>query len=203
MDRRYRNIAVGFCLLFAVAGRLPAQNNTAEVFGGYSYAKINPEAPLPKQSSSGWFGGVTGYAFPWFGATAEIAAQFGSAPAPSGIGGTAINFKEYSYLAGPQFRFVDKARVQSSFKVLLGGVFGQAHLPSTESATNTQLLAAAGYTAFNQTKFAALFALPVDVTITKMIGIRVEPGLYLTDFNKTSQGNFRFSVGPVFRFGAR
>ncbi len=203
MDKRNRNIAVGFGLLFAVAGRLPAQNNTAEVFGGYSFAKIDPEAPLPKQNSNGWFGGVTGYAFPWFAATVEIAAQFGTAPAPSGIGGTAINFKEYSYMAGPQFRFVDKQRIQSSFKVLIGGVFGQAHLPSTESATNTQLLAAAGYTPFNQTKFAALFAVPIDLTITKMIGVRVEPGLYLTDFNKMSQSNFRFSVGPVFRFGAR
>src|ERR1017187_4696035 len=203
MDNRNRNIAVGFCLLFVVVGRLPAQNNTAEVFGGYSYAKINPEAPLPKENSSGWFGGVTGYAFPWFAATIEFAAQFGSSPAPSTVGGTALNFKEYSYMAGPQFRFVDRKRVQSSFKVLLGGSFGQAHLPSGESAANTQLLAAAGYTSFNQTKFAALFAVPVDLTITKMIGVRVEPGLYLTDFNKTKQSNFRFSIGPVFRFGAR
>jgi len=203
MDKRNRNIAVGFCLLFAVVGRLSAQNNTAEVFGGYSYAKANPEAPLPKENMHGWFGGVTGYAFPWFGATIEFAGQFGSSPAPSNIGGTSLNFKQYSYMAGPQFRFVDMKRVQSSFKLLLGGAFGQAHLPSGESAANTQLLAAAGYTSFNQTKFAALFAVPVDLTITKMIGVRVEPGLYLTDFNKMKQSNFRFSVGPVFRFGAR
>jgi hypothetical protein len=203
MDKRNRNIAVGFCLLFAVVGRLSAQNNTAEVFGGYSYAKANPEAPLPKENMHGWFGGVTGYAFPWFGATIEFAGQFGSSPAPSNIGGTALNFKEYSYMAGPQFRFVDMKKVQSSFKLLLGGAFGQAHLPSGESAANTQLLAAAGYTSFNQTKFAALFAVPVDLTITKMIGVRVEPGLYLTDFNKMKQSNFRFSVGPVFRSGAR
>jgi hypothetical protein len=203
MENRNRNIAVGFCLLFAVVGRLPAQNNAAEVFGGYSFAKINPEAPLPKENSSGWFGGVTGYAFPWFAATFEAAAQFGSSPAPSNVGGTALNFKEYSYMAGPQFRFVDKKRIQTSFKVLLGGSFGQAHLPSTESAANTELLAAAGYTTFNQTKFAALFAVPVDLTVTKMIGVRVEPGLYLSDFNKTKQSNFRFSIGPVFRFGAK
>jgi len=203
MDNHNRNIVVGFCFLFAAAYRLPAQSNTAEVFGGYSYAKANPEAPLPKENMNGWFGGVTGYATRWFGATVEIAGQFGSSPAPSGIGGTALNFKEYSYMAGPQFRFANMKRVQSSFKLLLGGVFGQANLPSNESAANTQLLAAAGYLGFNQTKFAMLAAVPVDFTINKLIGVRVEPGLYLTDFNKTKQSNFRFSVGPVFRFGAR
>jgi hypothetical protein len=36
-----------------------------------------------------------------------------------------------------------------------------------------------------------------------MIGIRVEPGLYLTDFSKTKQNNFRLSVGPVIRFGGK
>jgi hypothetical protein len=198
-----RNLTLVFGLLFAVVLRLPAQNNTAEVFGGYTYAKVNPEAPLPKENSSGWFGGVTGYAFPWFAATVEISAVFGSSPAPSSVGGTALNFKEYSYMAGPQFRFVDKAKVQSSFKVLLGGAFGQANLPSTESAANTQALAAAGYSGFNQTKFAALFAVPVDFTVSRHLGIRVEPGIYLTDYNKTTQSNFRLSIGPVFRLGAR
>ena len=48
-----------------------------------------------------------------------------------------------------------------------------------------------------------LVAFPVDVTVTKLIGIRVEPGNYITDFSKTKQSNFRLSVGPVFRFGGR
>ena len=48
-----------------------------------------------------------------------------------------------------------------------------------------------------------LVAFPVDVSITKLIGMRVEPGLYPTDFSKTKQNNFRLSVGPVFRFGGK
>ena len=66
-----------------------------------------------------------------------------------------------------------------------------------------QALAAAGYGGFNQTKFAMLVAVPVDFTVTKLIAIRFEPGIYVTDFSKEKQSNFRFSVGPVFRFGAR
>lgn len=203
MANRNRNIIAGFCLLFAVVNRLPAQDNTAEVFGGYSYAKANPEAPLPKQNMHGWVGAASAYANSWFGAGVEIAGQFGKLPAPSGVSAPSLSFKEYSYMAGPQFRFVNMQRVQSSFKVLLGGVFGQVNLDSSTTAAGAQQLGAAGYGGFNQTKFAALFAVPVDITITKLIAWRVEPGLYLTDFNKTKQSNFRFSTGLVFRFGGK
>src|ERR1035438_3045169 len=67
-----RLMLAGFCFLFAAATRLPAQGNTAEVFGGYSYTKANPEAPLPKENMSGWMGGATGYVTKWFGASVEI-----------------------------------------------------------------------------------------------------------------------------------
>jgi hypothetical protein len=43
----------------------------------------------------------------------------------------------------------------------------------------------------------------VDISVNRLIAIRVEPGLYLTNFNQSGQGNFRISVGPVFRFGKR
>jgi len=203
MANRNRNIIAGVCLLFALGHRLPAQNNTAEIFGGYSYAKANPEVLLPKQNMNGWVGSVSGYATTWFGAGVEIAGQFGTLPPPSGVSAPSLSFKEYSYMAGPQFRFLDMKRVQSNFKILLGGVFGQVNPDSSTTAAQFQALGAAGYGGFNQTKFAALFAVPVDISVNRLIGLRVEPGLYLTDFSKTKQSNFRFSVGPVFRFGSR
>jgi hypothetical protein len=187
----------------AVASRLPAQSNTAEIFGGYSYAKANPEVPLPKQNMNGWVASVSGYANRWFGAGVEIAGQFGTIPPPSGVSAPNLSFKEYSYMAGPQFRFLDMQRVQSNFKILLGGAFGQVNLDSKTPPDAALALGNVGYHGQNQTKFAALFAVPVDVTVNKLIAIRVEPGLYLTDFSKTKQSNFRVSIGPVFRFGAR
>jgi hypothetical protein len=183
--------------------QLPAQSNTAELFGGYSYAKANPLVSLPKQNMNGWVGSASGYANSWFGAGVEIAGQFGSIPAPSGVSAPSPGFKEYSYMAGPQFRFLNMKRMQSSFKILLGGVFGQVNLNSATTADQAQQLGAAGYTGFNQTKFAALFAVQVDVSVNRLMALRVEPGLYLTDFSKTKQNNFRLSVGPVFRFGGR
>jgi hypothetical protein len=203
MINRNRLVLTGFCFLFVAAMRLPAQGNTAEVFGGYSFTKANPEAPLPKENMNGWMGGATGYLNKWVGASVEIAAGFGTSPAPSSIGGTALNFKEYSYMAGPQFRFYDTKRFSASAKWLFGGAFGQATLPGGASADKIQALAAAGYSGFNQTKFAMMISFPVDVAVSKLVAFRFEPGLYMTDFNKTKQNNFRISFGPVFRFGGR
>jgi hypothetical protein len=94
-------------------------------------------------------------------------------------------------------------RGQGSFRLLVGGVFGQVNLASTTTPTAISQLGSAGYLGFNQTKFAALLAVPVDVTIGRLVAIRVEPELYLTNFNPSEQGNFRIGVGPVFRFGKR
>src|SRR5579883_2986621 len=146
--RKY--ILSGLCFAIAAAGTLAAQDNRAELYGGYVYTKTNPAAPLPKENMSGWVGSVTGYATSWFGVGGEISAVFGDLN--SATGGPAPHAKEYSYMFGPQFRFVDGQRVQSSVKVLLGGVFGQVNLNSATTATQQQALLAAGYQGFSQTK---------------------------------------------------
>jgi hypothetical protein len=203
MRNRNRQIVIGLCLMLAAAHCLSAQNASAELFGGYSYAKANPLVLLPKQNMNGWVGSAGAYFNRWFGGGMEIAGQFGTLPPPSGITAPNLTFKEYSYLAGPQFRVVKTDRVQIAGKLLLGGVFGQVKLDAQTTAAASLQLATAGYTGLNQTKFAMLVAFPVDVSITKLIGIRVEPGDYVTDFSKTKQNNFRLSVGPVFRFGGK
>ena len=201
MFKLNRQIIIGLCFMFVAAHCLSAQS--AELFGGYSYAKGNPLVLLPKQNMNGWVGSAAGYANKWFGAGLEVAGQFGTLPPPSGVTAPNLTFKEYSYLAGPQFRFVNTGKVQVAGKFLLGGVFGQVNLDKATNAAASAQLAAAGYSGFNQTKFAMLAAVPVDVSVTRLVAIRVEPGLYLTDFSKTKQSNFRLSVGPVFRFGGR
>jgi hypothetical protein len=212
---RNRIILAGVCLLFAVAHRLPAQGNTAEVYGGYTYANANPETPLARTGMSGWNVGAGGYATNWFGVAFEASAVFGSvnAPAASGVSGTALNDKEYSYVVGPQFRFLDTKRVQSSLKFMVGGVFGQSNLGGGLSSSGIQALSTAGYNTFNETKFAMLIAVPVDVSVTRWMALRVQPGVYMTGFAPLAGGgsvyanqqqwNFRISVGPVFRIGRR
>jgi hypothetical protein len=143
--------------------------------------------------------GAAGYANKWIGAGFEVAAQFGNMPAPGGA--PSVSFKEYSYLVGPQVRFVSTKRFEAGAKILLGGVFGQARLDESTTPAQAQVLGAAGYQNFDSTKFAMMVGLPVDVSVSKLLAVRVEPGWYRTSFINSHQSNFRFSVGPVFRFG--
>ena len=112
---RYRLFIAGFGLMMATVPCLPAQDHRAEVFGGYSYAKINPEANNPKENAHGWMGGAAGYANKWVGAGFETAGQFGNMATPGGA--PSVSFKEYSYLVGPQFRFVSTKKVEAAAKI--------------------------------------------------------------------------------------
>lgn len=196
-----RAITVAFCLLVALGASVHAQSNVAEIYGGYAYTKANPQSLIPRTAMSGWVVSATGYPAWWFGVDLEVSAVFGDSTPPSSTGAAPFHVKEYSYLAGPQIRFLNKSRFQAGGKILFGGVFGQMNPSSQLTPTGAQAAAAFGYGGFSQTKFAALFAVPIDVTIHKSIAWRVEPGYYLTGFNQTYQNNFRFSTGPVFRFG--
>ena len=198
-----RYVLVALSLTFATVQCLPAQDASGELFGGYAYTKNNPLVQLPKQNMHGWMGGAAGYFNRWFGAGMEIAGQFGEIPPPSGVTSPNLSFKEYSYLAGPQFRVVKTDRLQIAAKFLLGGVFAQVRVDPTTSATAAAQLGTAGYSSFDQTKFGMLVAVPIDAGITKHVAIRFEPGVLVTDFSKTKQSNFRVSVGPVFRFGGK
>ena len=192
---------IGGMVLLAMAPALFAQSNTAEVFGGYDYSKLDPETNLPRVNSSGWAVSAAGLPLKWFGVGIEVSAVFGNIPVPSGIAAPDLHEKEYSYLVGPQFRFLNRQRVQSQVKMYVGGAFSKVSVDAQTPPTAISQLGAAGYNNFTQTKFAAMLAVPVDVAVTKLIAIRVEPAIYLTNFNESGQGNFRISIGPVFRFG--
>ncbi len=201
MTNRNRLLIAGLCTLAAAVQQLPAQDNKAELYGGYVYTKVNPEAPLPKSSFNGWVGSVNGYVNRYLGFGGEISAVFGDIGKEVTTPG--VHAKEYSYLFGPTVRFVNHAKAQVGVRVLLGGAFAQARFASATTDSQIQSFAKAGYSPFDQTKFAMLIAVPFDYSVSKAIGVRVEPGMYLTDFNYTKQWNFRLSVGPVFRFGSR
>src|SRR5947209_8596390 len=129
-----RHILFALCLTATAIQALPAQDASGEVFGGYAYTKNNPLVQLPKENLHGWMGGATGYFNRWFGLGLEIAGQFGEIPPPSGVTSPNLSFKEYSYLAGPSFRFVKTERFTVGAKLLLGGIFGQVRVDPATSA---------------------------------------------------------------------
>ncbi len=187
MSTLNRIAGFAFCALAAGLPHLTAQtNDIAELYGGYNYTNASPEIGVPKTALNGFVFGVGAYAFHWFGAVFEASKQYGTVG--SSAGGTFSNadIHETTYLAGPQFRFLNTKYVNASSRTLLGGVQGQVFQPGSVES---------------QTRFAVMLGASVDFTVTKMIGLRVEPALYRTSFSGENQNNFRISIGPVFRFG--
>jgi opacity protein-like surface antigen len=183
--------AFRYLLLLASVGlpHLVAQtHDIGEFYGGFNYTKATPDPALPKQTLTGFVFGAGVYANSWFGADFELSKQYGSVGS-STAGFANADVHESSYLAGPQFRFLNTKQANASFRALLGGVQGQIFQPGGTSAS--------------QTRFALMLGVGVDVTITKMLAFRVEPGWYRTSFSHVNQNAFRISFGPVLRLGSQ
>lgn len=187
MTNRSRLAALGIFTLLAGMPRLAAQmRDIVELYGGYNYAKANPNPALPKQNLNGFVFGVGPYVNSWFGAAFEVSKQYGTVGS-STPGFANASLHESSYLAGPQFRFLNRKNVNADFRALLGGVQGQIFQPGSQAS---------------QTRFAVFLGAGFDFGITRMLAFRVEPGLFRTSFSQANQNNFRISFGPVFRFGS-
>ena len=181
------------CLVaFASLQNLPAAE--VQVFGGYSVTRMNPENNANPATMNGWNSSVTAYPWSRLGFTADFAGFYGSATGDyTAADGSAIHadntaIRQYSFMAGPQVRLFNTRRIETSFRVLVGGAYG--YVPGTSGNLA------------DQTTFAALAGSNFDVKVSKRISMRFSPGLYVTQFGADrTQKDLRFSVGPVFRFG--
>jgi hypothetical protein len=187
MSTLNRIAGLGFCTLLAGLPHLSAQtSDIVEIYGGFNYTNATPAPPaVPAANLDGFVVGVGAFAFHWFGAAFELSKQYGTDSSSAGTYANA-NLHESSYLAGPQFRFLNTKRVNATAKTLLGGVQGQVFQPGSMAS---------------QTRFAVMLGASVDIGITRILAFRFEPGLYRTSFSGLNQNNFRFSFGPVLRFG--
>lgn len=92
-------------LVLAVSASAHAQGNTVQLFGGYSYQRVDNS---PSFNQNGWeLAGAYGFA-PWLSVVADLDGHYSS-------GNTNI----YTYLFGPKVQF--PARVSPFAEILFGG----------------------------------------------------------------------------------
>jgi hypothetical protein len=188
MTKLSRMAGFVFCAALVSMPQLRSQTkDIVELFGGVDFTNTTPEPIVPKQNLTGFVVGVAPFATPWFGPALEISKQYGTVGSSAGSFASA-SLHESSYMAGPQFRFVNIPRLNLTFKALLGGVQGQVFQPGSQES---------------QTRFAMMLGLGVDVGITKLLAFRIEPGWYRTSFSNENQNAWRISIGPVLRLGSR
>jgi len=96
-----------------------------EVYGGGGYTRFRPGSSLQHINESAWNVGFTDYLRPRLGVTADLRGYYGTAfITPNQFNIFQPSISEYSFMAGPQYRFVRREHWAISGQVLVGGSKG-------------------------------------------------------------------------------
>lgn len=149
---------------------LRAQEEKAEVFGGYSYLHFHTN---PSTNLNGWEASGQYKFRDWLGGVADFDGHYGSFSGGPGA-------STYTYLFGPQVSM--PGRFSPFGHLLLGG----AHLSSGRFGNSSFSMALGGGLDYSlKDKFSWRVA---------------QADYLLTQFGGGSQNNFRFSTGIIYRF---
>jgi hypothetical protein len=173
---RRLSLLLGLVLLVSLVPLTTHAQDKVELFGGYSYMRVDASPSFNPNSSSfnlnGWE--LSGqYRFmDWLGAVADIDGHYGS---PSGES-TSI----HTFLFGPQVSW--PTRVSPFAHILIGG----AHVSTGP---------------YSDTSVALAIGAGIDTRLIHSFYWRVIEGDYLpTRFFGNTQNNVRLSSGIVFKF---
>jgi Outer membrane protein beta-barrel domain len=164
-----RKLLLVFGLLFVASLSAQAQD-TAEVFGGYSYMHFHNSG---SSNLNGWE--IAGqYKFTeWLGGVADVDGHYGS------LGG--ISTSTYTYLFGPQISL--PSRVSPFGHLLLGG----AHISGAGFGNSSFAMALGG-------------GIDARISSDRFYWRVIQLDYLITQFGSNSQNNFRLSTGIVIRF---
>jgi hypothetical protein len=170
-------LAVGARDAFAQMSDVPQAPSRVELFGGYSYQRVN--------SAFGSGTGLNGWAADM---QTNVKRSFSLATAFSGAYGNQLgaHLQLYTFLAGP--RLVHRTKRANMFiHALMGGA---------------RMNARAAGVGDNSTAFSTALGGGMDVRLTRRMAMRVfQTDYMLTRLGGNTQHNFRLSSGIVIRFG--
>jgi opacity protein-like surface antigen len=194
------------------AQELPRQ----EIFGGYSYMRLDSGNAGGDQDLNGFSTSYTYNFNSFLGMTAEFSGAFANNVAVTSLmGGTATttiqDINNYFVLVGPKFSFRGNERVTPFAHVLLGVVTQDFQTASNGSTMTSSLLN-------NNTQFAMAVGGGIDLSVNERISIRgaqvdyvmtrlpgngVATGTMASSLTtgSTVQNNLRASAGIVLKLG--
>jgi opacity protein-like surface antigen len=191
MNRLFLVFAMLLALpLIAQAQELPR----SEIFGGYSYMRVDNQGMVVDQDLNGFNTSYTYNFNSFLGATAEFSAFFGNQQVASltGTGMTTVDQNNYFYLFGPKFTFRGSERFTPFAHVLVGAV------TQTVDTQSAGLLSTP-----NNTQFAMALGGGLDISINERISLRGAQVDYVLTRLQTpmNQNNLRASAGFVLKLG--
>jgi hypothetical protein len=167
-----------------------------EVYGGGGYLRFSPGNTLQHLNEVAWNVGFTDYLRGKLGVTADVRGYYGTAF-------TYINqyqvfnpsISQYTFMAGPQARIVERLHLGVSANVLAG--FGHGNFSTNTGGLPGTLIGLWP----DGTTFNLSVGVPIDYNLGPTFAIRLTPNYLMTDYGSQIQNNLGFNAGVVWRFG--
>ena len=193
-------IVITFMLLGLASMAMAQETPKVEIFGGYSLfhwdaqdlASAVPPGTSINQNIHGWNGSLQFNVNKYLGVVADMSGHYGTPISEAGVGDATGSI--HNFLFGPQVNIRGKKA-----KGFVHALFGVNRVSLNDSP-------AMGFTGFSDNAFGMALGGGADVSVTKMIGIRVGQIDYIMSNHDTGlghQNNFRFSTGLLFSFGGK
>jgi opacity protein-like surface antigen len=180
-------------LLFAGIASAQDEAPKAEVFGGYSYLRVNVGFGAPGTNFNGGSGSFSYNPNAWLG----IVGDFGGYHTGNFVG-VPVSANVISYVFGPKVAFR-----RGSVTPFVQALFGGAHASFSNSCALARVRPQGGIPcgSASENAFATALGGGVDWNATPHIGIRLVQAEYvMTRFFSETQNNVRVSTGVVFRW---
>jgi len=170
-----------------------------EVAGGGGYTRFRTGEYLKKSNEINWFMAANYQFNPRLGVVGDVRGYYGTAKIsnPFALNGVyRPNISEYTFLAGPQYRFVTREKYSVSANVL-GGVALSKFGGDAKGLKSQDL----GMWPDSNAKPTFSVSVIGDYNIYNNFAFRVQPTYLGTTFGGTLQNNLGVQLGLVYRFG--
>jgi len=172
-----------------------------EAYVGGGYERFEPGKSLQRMNEYSWDAGFTRFYSQKLGVTLDARGIYGTAfLEPSQDYGTNIahpTISEYTWMAGPTYRFILHPKYSVSGRVLGGAALGNFSGDTNRYGSAYFHIWPDGYGA------AVSASVPVEYNLSPEIGLRLAPEYLLTTFGSTLQNSLGFTGGVAVRWGKR
>ncbi|MBZ5722887.1 MAG: porin family protein [Acidobacteriia bacterium] len=160
------------------------EHSTVDLFAGYQYTHVALGHDINGFNLNGWNVSANAFFNKYLGVSADFSGNYGS-PRISVLG-TNVSAQSYTYLFGPIVRFPVSPKITPFGHVLFGGAHINASGFGLSGSDNSFSWAMGG---------------GVDAEVHPHVAIRLGQVDWLrTQFADSTQSNFRYSVGVVFKY---
>jgi hypothetical protein len=172
-----------------------------ETGGGGGYLRFRPGGNLQQNSEISFWTTTTFELNPKLGVVGDIRGAFGNAKlGNNGLINYNPQISEYSFMAGPSYRFVRKEKFAVTAFATGGAAIGK--FDGGSKGFTSSDFQAVGYDLWNSGTAAAFSAgLNLDYNFFPNLAARVTPTYLGTTFGSKIENNKGLNIGLVYRFG--